>query len=171
MSHLATHYHQELTYYHKCKTPLPTRASCLNANATTWSYPTTTATTNNINTTNNIDTCDLNLNPVKTTISKSHNLSGRHINVDIDASNAQSLYTPPPDASTSYDSTDPTDFADHYPPTSATFDHHTNANTAPPLRRDDSIPLEPQADQVLTPQQRITRSLIAAAQRRHTVRI
>jgi hypothetical protein len=118
----------------KCKTSLPTRASCLNANATTWPYPITIATTNDINTTNNIDTCDLNLNPVKTTISKSHNLSGRHTNVDTDASNAQSLYTPPPDASTSYDSTDPTVFADSYPPTSATSDHHTNANTTPPLR-------------------------------------
>jgi hypothetical protein len=122
----------------------------LNTNATMWFYPTTTATTNDINTTNNIDKCDFILNPNDdTTIDKPHNFPGHHTNVDTGASNNRPLYTPPPDESTFYDPTNSTDSADPYTPTSAT--HET--------------------DQVLTPQQRITQSIIAAAQRQHTVRV
>jgi hypothetical protein len=149
----------------KCKTLLPPHASHLDANATTWSLPTTTAlntnatlwfpptttaTTDDINTTNNISMCDSNLNPGDdTTIDKSHEISGHHTNIDTDTSNNRPLYTSPTDDNTSYDPTNSIDPTDPYTPTFTT--HET--------------------DQVLTPQQRITRSIVTAAQRQHTVRV
>jgi hypothetical protein len=96
-------------------------------------------TTSDINTTNTIDICNLSTDDhLYSTIEdatnndKSHNSSDQHTNADIDTSNNQSSYTPPPDENTFFDPTDSTNSAYPYTPTNDAHDTTHDINHPSP---------------------------------------
>jgi hypothetical protein len=98
------------------------------------------ATTNDINTTNTSDMCNLNTDDHlsstiedDTTINKSQNLSDHHTNADTDASNNRPFYTPPPDENTFSDPTDPIDSADYADPYTPPPDDNTFSDPTDPI--------------------------------------